>query len=127
VPPHELLVDQPRGRLEIPAIPLVEEKREEVDLEEQVAELVEELLVVSRERGVRDLVRLLDGVRDDRPLGLLAIPRAVTAQPLRECLQLEQRPGEISQLSSWRSWSASSPSSKARNRPDSESSSRTRS
>ena len=44
----------------------VEQQREEVDLEEQVAELVEQLRVVAGERGVRDLVGLLDRVRDDR-------------------------------------------------------------
>jgi hypothetical protein len=42
-------------------------------------------------RGVRELVSLLDGVRNDRALVLLAIPRALTAQPVRELVQSEQR------------------------------------
>jgi hypothetical protein len=87
----ELLVDQPRRRLEASLPPLLEQQREEVDLEEQVAELVEQLRVVARERGIRDLVRLLDRVRDDRALGLLAVPGALAAQPLRQRLELEQR------------------------------------
>jgi hypothetical protein len=83
-------VDQARGRLQVALPPLLEEQREEVDLEEQVAELVEQLLVVAGERRVRDLVRLFDRVRDDRPLGLLAVPRAVAAQALGERLQLDE-------------------------------------
>ena len=86
----ELLVDQPRRRLEVALAALLEQQREEVDLEEQVAELVEQLRVVVRERRVGDLVGLLDGVRDDRPRGLLAVPRAVAAQALGQLLQLEQ-------------------------------------
>jgi hypothetical protein len=75
---------------QVSGTPLLEQEREEVDLEEQIAELVEQLLVVAGERSVRNLVRLLDGVRDDRALVLLAIPRAFAAQALRERLQLEQ-------------------------------------
>ena len=41
--------------------------------------------------GVRDLVRLLDRVRDDRPRGLLAVPGAVAAQAPRQLLQLFER------------------------------------
>jgi hypothetical protein len=122
MPAHELLVDQPRGLLEIPATALLKQQSEEVDLEEQVAELVEQLLVVAGERGVGDLVRLLDGVRDDRALVLLAIPRALSPQALGERLQLEQcfresanRSSSVRSCpSSTRCWSAS-----ARNRPGS--------
>ena len=60
---------------------------EEVRLKEQVADLVEQLRVVTRERGVGDLVGLLDGVRDDRLRGLLAIPRALAAKPFGQFLQ----------------------------------------
>jgi len=70
---------------------LGEKQGKEVDLEEEIAELVEELLVVACERGVRDLVRLLDGVRDDRPRGLLAIPRTLAAQRRGELLELDER------------------------------------
>ena len=61
---------------------LLEQQGEEDGLEEQVAELVEELRVVAGQRGVGDLVGLLDRVRDDRGLGLLTIPGAVAAEPL---------------------------------------------
>jgi hypothetical protein len=100
---HELLVDQPRRLLEVAASALLQQEREEVDLEEQVAELVEQLLVVARERGVGDLVGLLDRVRDDRPLVLLAIPRAVAAQALGERLQLD----ECLREATYRSWCSS--------------------
>ena len=65
---------------------LLEQQREEVDLEEQIAELVEQLRVVERDGRVRDLVRLLDRVRDDRPRGLLAIPRTVAPQAAGQLL-----------------------------------------
>ncbi len=90
VPANELLVDQARGRREIALVPLLEQECEEVDLEEQVAELVEQLLVVAGERRVGDLVRLLDRVRHDRAGGLLAVPRTVAAETLRQVLELEQ-------------------------------------
>ena len=77
--------------LEVAGAALVEEEREKVDLEEEVAELVEELRVVGGERRVRDLVRFLDRVRHDRLLGLLAVPRALAPEPLGQLLELEQR------------------------------------
>ena len=86
MPAHELVVHQAGDSFEIPMAFLLEQQREEEDLEEQVAELVEELLVVARERGVGDLVRLLDRVRHDRPRGLLAVPRAVSPKPLGQAL-----------------------------------------
>ena len=58
---------------------LLEQQREEVDLEEHVAELVEQLGVVAGVRGGGQLVGLLDRVRDDRALVLLAVPRALDA------------------------------------------------
>jgi hypothetical protein len=90
VPAHELRVNAARDLRQVAGAALLEQQREEVDLEEQVAELVEQLRVVGRERGVGDLVGLLDRVRDDRLRGLLAIPRAVTAQPRRQRLKLEE-------------------------------------
>jgi hypothetical protein len=90
MPPHELLVHAACHLREVACSSLLEQQREEVDLEEEVAELVEQLLVVARERGVRDLVGLLDRVRDDGLGRLLAIPRAVPAQTLRQALQLEK-------------------------------------
>jgi hypothetical protein len=66
-----------------------------VDLEEDVAELVEELRVVAPVRRVGQLVRLLDGVRDDRPLVLFAIPRALDAQAPGDGVEPRQRPDGI--------------------------------
>ncbi len=91
---HELLVDQPRGLLEVAPAALLEQQREEVDLEEEIAELVEQLRVVVRERGVGDLVRLFDRVRDDRLHRLLAVPRTVAAEAASELVELGQRLGE---------------------------------
>ena len=88
VPAHELRVHAARDPSEVAGTSFGEQQREEVDLEEQVAELVEQLRVVGRERGVGDLVRLLDGVRNDRLRRLLAIPWALAAQPLRQRLKL---------------------------------------
>ena len=90
VPAHELRVHAAGHLREVAGATLLEQQREEVDLEEQVAELVEQLLVVAGERRVRDLVGLLDGVRDDRLRRLLAIPGALAAQPLRQRLQLKE-------------------------------------
>jgi hypothetical protein len=102
---HQLLVDQPRDLLEVALAALLEQQREEVDLEEQVAELVEQLRVIGRERGVGDFVCLLDRVRDDRLRRLLAIPRAVTTQPLRQRLKfkegLREKALPISRLNQW--------------------------
>ena len=91
MPADELGVHGPRHLLEIALALLLQQQREEVDLEEQVAELVEQLGRVARLGGVRDLVGLLDGVRDDRPRRLLAVPGAVAAQAPRQLLQLFER------------------------------------
>ena len=69
---------------ERPGAALLEQQRQEVDLEEDVAELVEELGVVTGVRRGGQLVGLLDGVRDDRALVLLAVPRALDPQAPRE-------------------------------------------
>ena len=68
-----------RDCCQIPGATLLEKQREEDDLEEQVAELPGELLVISGRSRVGDLVGLLHRVRDDRPDGLRAIPWAVPA------------------------------------------------
>jgi len=62
-----------------------------VDLEEHVAELVEQLGVVARLGGGRQLVGLLDRVRDDRALVLLAIPGALHAQAAGERVEALNR------------------------------------
>jgi hypothetical protein len=112
MPAHELLVHAARHALEVAGAALLQEQRQEVDLEEQVAELVDELLVVVALRRVGDLVRLLDRVRDDRPRRLLAVPRALGPQPLGQSLQVDERRRKrlVIQLSSRASTSSSSPS-----------------
>jgi hypothetical protein len=93
VPRDELVVDPARDGGEVALALLLQQQREEVGLEEEVAELVLELPRVARQGGVRDLVGLLNRVRDDRLRGLLAIPRAVAPQPLGELLELEEGVG----------------------------------
>src|SRR5262249_61795246 len=86
VPAHELLVDGAGRLFQVALPPFLEQQREEVDLEQEVAQLVEELVRAIRVRRVRDLVRLLDRVRDDRPSRLLAVPGTVAAQAFRQLL-----------------------------------------
>ena len=64
-----------------------------MDLEQHVAELVEQLGVVAAMGGVGELVGLLDGVRDDRALVLLAIPGALAPQPAGDRVQSRYRFG----------------------------------
>ena len=87
-------MDPTRDSRQIPHVLFPEQQREEKDLIKKVAELVEQLLVVARERCVGDLVRLLDGVRHDRARRLLAVPGTLAAQPLGQPLQLEKGPLE---------------------------------
>lgn len=94
VPADELLVDAARDGGQVSGPPLFEQEREEDRLEEEVAELVDELGVVGGDGRVRNLVRLLDGVRDDRGRRLRAIPRTVAPQPLGQLLEVDERPLE---------------------------------
>ena len=91
VPAHELFVYGPGDLVEVPFALLLEEQREEEHLEEEVAELVEELRGIVRERGVGDLVRLLDRVRDDRASRLLAIPGALGPEAPGQLTELAER------------------------------------
>ena len=91
----ELLAAVLGDRREIAGAALLEQQREEVDLEEHVAELVEELRVVAGVGGVGELVGLLDGVRDDRALVLLAVPRTLHAQAARERVEAAERLGDL--------------------------------
>ena len=84
VAPDELRVDGPGDGLEVALALLLEEEREEVDLEQEIAELVVERRGIARERRVGHLVRFLDRVRHDRAGGLLPVPRALGAQAERE-------------------------------------------
>src|SRR5262245_8736371 len=119
MPADELRVDRARDGLEVAVALLLEEKREEVDLEEQVAELVEELRGVVGVRGVGDLVRLLDRVRHDRARRLLAVPGAVAAQAPGQLLEVEKRlrewhPEDVTGSRSL--WSPGAPEARSRSR-----------
>ena len=89
----QLLGDVVGDLREVAGAALLEQQRQEVDLEEHVAELVEHLGVVAAVRGVGELVGLLDRVRDDRALVLLAVPRALDAQPARDRVEPRERLG----------------------------------
>ena len=82
---------------EIAGAPLLQQQRQEVNLEQHVAELVEQLGVVAPLRGVGQLVGLLERVRDDRALVLLTVPRALLAQPPGDRVQPRERRG----ISGW--------------------------
>jgi hypothetical protein len=62
-----------------------------MDLEENVAELVQQLDVIPAMSGVSQLIGLLDRVRDDRALVLLAVPRTLTAQAVSDGIQTGDR------------------------------------
>ena len=72
---------------EVAGAALLEQQREEVHLKQHVAELVAQLCVVAGVGRVGELVGLLDGVRHDRALVLLTVPRALDAQAARERVQ----------------------------------------
>ena len=78
-----------------PGAALLEQQREEVDLEEHVAELVEQLGVVAGVGGVGELVGLLDGVGHDRALVLLAVPRALAPQAAGQLVQAGDGGGDV--------------------------------
>ena len=80
---------------ERPGAALLEQQRQEVDLEEHVAELVEQLGVVAAVRRVGQLVGLLERVRHDRALVLLAVPRALDAQLARQGIERRDRLGGV--------------------------------
>jgi hypothetical protein len=78
-------------RGEVAGPPLLEQQGEEVDLEEDVAELVEQLGVIVLLDRVGKLVGLLDRMRDDRALVLLAVPGALAAQPPGDLVEERDR------------------------------------
>src|SRR4029079_670313 len=90
MPADELLVDAARDLVEVALVLLLEEPREEEHLEEEVSQLVAQLRGIVGERGLRDLVRLLDGVRDDRARGLLAVPGALHPQDRGDVSELAE-------------------------------------
>ncbi len=91
MPANQLVVNAARDLLEIASSLLLEEQREEEDLEQKVAELVAQLRFVAGLGRVSDLVCLFDRVRDDRLRGLLSVPGTVPAQPPRQLLEVEER------------------------------------
>ena len=74
---------------------LLHQQREEVHLEEHVAQLVAQLDVVAALRRVGELVGLLERVRDDRALVLLPVPRALVAQAAGEVVEADERVGDV--------------------------------
>jgi hypothetical protein len=91
MPADQLLPAVLGDRGEIAGPSLLQQQREEVHLEQHVAELVEQLAVVATVRGVGELVGLLERVRDDRPLVLLTVPRAFASQATREVVETRER------------------------------------
>lgn len=89
--PDQLLDRAARDGAEVALAALLEQEREEVDLEQDVAQLVLEFRGIARMSGIGELVRLLDGVRDDAALVLLTIPWAVSPEPPGDGVELEQR------------------------------------
>jgi len=86
------------------AAALLQQQREEVDLEEHVPQLVQQLGVVAGVRGRRELIRLADRVRNDRALVLLAVPRALAPQPPRQRVEAPERldiTGDVVQAAYW--------------------------
>jgi hypothetical protein len=74
---------------------LLEQQREEVDLEEDVAELVAQLAVVAGVGGVGQLVGLLDRVGHDRALVLLAVPGALAPQAAGQLVETGDGGGDV--------------------------------
>ena len=91
VAPDELVVHRARDVVEITPPCSSSSSERKNDLEEEVAQLVAELRRVTGERGVGDLVGLLDGVRDDRASRLLAIPRTVRPEAPGQLPELCER------------------------------------
>ena len=92
---HQLVVAVVGDLREVAGAALLEQQRQEVHLEEHVAELVQQLGVVARVGRVGELVGLLHGVRHDRPLVLLAIPGALAPQPARQGVETGDGGGDV--------------------------------
>jgi len=89
MPRDQLVVNRAGHARQIALALFLQQQREEKGLEEKVAELVLELGRVAEDRRIGDLIRFLDGVRNDRPNRLLAVPGTVTAEPLGQALKIE--------------------------------------
>src|SRR4051812_33709377 len=82
-----------RGEVTLAA--LLEQDGEEDDLEQHVAELVEQLAVIAAVGGVGQLVGLLDRVRHDRALVLLAVPRALDTEAPADLVEERERASRL--------------------------------
>ena len=69
---------------------LLEQKGEKVHLKKHVAQLVEQLGVITLVRRVGKLVGLLERVRNDRPLVLFAVPRALAPEPTGDLVKADE-------------------------------------
>ncbi len=70
---------------------LLEQQREEENLKEDIAQLIDHRLRVVAGGGVGELVGLLDGVRHDRASVLLAVPGAFPAQSPGHLIEVLER------------------------------------
>ena len=80
---------------EVACAPLLEQQRQEMDLEEHVAELIEQAAIVAAVGRVGEFVGLLERVRDDRALILLPVPGTLDTQPARDRVEALQRPSDL--------------------------------
>ena len=77
--------------LDVEAAGLRGDLRVEVDLQQQVAELLAQVLEVTGVDGLERLVGLLEEVAGERAVRLLALPGALGAQPAHHRQELQQR------------------------------------
>src|SRR5690349_23650717 len=87
----QLLGHLSRHALQRALVALLEQQREKDHLEEDVAELVAQLLVIAQLRGLCQLVGLLNGVRHDRALVLLTVPGALASQSTGDLVEALER------------------------------------
>src|SRR5687767_8122546 len=95
VTPDQLRAHPLGNRGEGAGAALLQEQRQEIHLEENVTQFVLELRVVALRGRVRQLVRLLDRVRDDRALVLLAVPGAFDPQATGDLVEPGKRGGGV--------------------------------
>ena len=91
VAPDQLLGRVPGDLRKVAGTALLQQERQEMNLEQHVTELVQELGVVAAVCGVGQLVGLLEGVRHDRPLVLLPVPGALDPQTPGDLIEAQQR------------------------------------
>ena len=81
VAPAHLLDDPAGDVVDRERAALLGDHRVEVDLQQQVAQLLAEVVEVARVDRLQRLVRLLEEVARQRPVGLLPLPAALRPQP----------------------------------------------